>query len=43
MIHFLRFITHTKVAKVVLSGELANFQPFGNHAEGLFLWKKEDF
>jgi len=25
MIHFFRFITHTKVAKIVLSGMLAHF------------------
>jgi hypothetical protein len=27
---------HTKVAKVVLSGEPDHFQPFGLNAEGLF-------
>jgi len=32
------FIAHTKVAKVVLSGEPDNNQPFGNQAEGLFIF-----
>jgi len=45
MIHFFSFIPHTKVAKVVLSGELANSSPLA-FAEGLFYWdffKKEGF
>jgi len=29
MIHFFGFLTHTKVAKIVLSGKPDNNQPFG--------------
>jgi len=49
LINFFSFITHAKVAKIVLSGELANSKPFGNFVEGLFLFfinyfsKKEGF
>jgi len=34
------FITHTKVAKIVLSGELENSSPLA-FAEGLFVLKKD--
>jgi hypothetical protein len=44
MIHFFSFITHTKVAKLVLSGEPDNYKPLGFHAEGLYSFlKKEGF
>jgi hypothetical protein len=48
MIYFFSLITHTKDAKLVLSGEPDNNQPFGNQAEGLFIflnyfYKKEGF
>jgi len=43
MIHFFSFITHTKVAKLVLSGELVNFQPFGILLKGFFVFDKEGY
>jgi len=43
MKYFFSFIAHTKVAKVVLSGEPDNFQPFGNQAKGLFLFSLNYF
>jgi len=49
LIQFFSLIAHTKVAKVVLSGEPDNFKPFGNFAEGLLFFnklfsrKKKDF
>jgi len=36
MIYFFSFLPHTKVAKVVLSGELDHFQPFGILLKGFF-------
>ena len=48
MIHFFSFITHAKVAKLVLSGEPDNNQPFGIVLKGFFVYiiffqKKKDF
>jgi len=40
MTHFFGFLIHTKVAKLVLSGEPVNFQPFGLNAEGLLFFMK---
>jgi len=38
LIYFFSLITHTKVAKGVLSGEPDHFQPFSTSAEGLFVF-----
>jgi len=45
LIYLFGFITHIKVAKIVLSGDPGNNQPFGNQAKGLILifLKKEGF
>jgi len=48
MIHFFSFLIHTKVAKIVLSGEPDHFQALWHLAEGLFslkniFKKKKDF
>jgi len=39
MMHFFSLITHTKVAKIVLSGELANSSPLAILLKGFFLLK----
>ncbi len=39
MIYFFNFFFHTKVAKLVLSGEPDNSQPFGLLLKGFFIFK----